>query len=244
MCIKFCLPKELLGKHIVQHCLSYSAHSSWSSRKTNRPWVWGLLKCLSWAIDLCSLWRLCSVADIDLLPKTAIYHTQGVIKTSPTHKNNSADGIPEAPAKKCWQKESNGLFPSLALMPNEGTRVHCGNPQRRELIPPGGNSRNVKYVSWYLREATLSGFTYRNSQWDGDSFQCLLDFTLCRDVIDTKRLNDRSCHLPFFDAWRVSEIKEKSFFNRRERSTRLILKCFGNYYWWYLDFCSICGQRR
>lgn len=76
-------------------------------------------------------------------------------------------GIRGAPAKKRQEvlaEERRGLFPSLALMPNEGTQVHRGNPQRRELIPPGGISRDVKYVSWYLCRATLNGFTYRNSK--------------------------------------------------------------------------------
>lgn len=66
------------------------------------------------------------------------------------------------------------------MMPNEG------NPRRRELIPPRGKSRDVKYVSWYLYRATMKGFTYRNRQWDGDSQQCPPDFTLRKDLTGTK----------------------------------------------------------
>lgn len=69
------------------------------------------------------------------------------------------------------RSESGGSFPSFGTVCQ--MRVHdciAVTPRDESLsLLGGGNRRHVKYVSWYLRRATLSGFTYRNSQWDGDS---------------------------------------------------------------------------
>lgn len=123
--------------------------------------VFMLLKCL-WAklwISACSrdfVWFLTLTSD---LQKTIYCAYRGQKSISNT-KNNSMDGIYGATAKRrsVLAEQRGGLFPSLVLMPNEGTWVHHGNPRRRELIPPGGISRDVKYVSWYLCRATLNGF--------------------------------------------------------------------------------------
>lgn len=132
---------------------------------------------LAWRSRCCSVFR----ALFGCWPLTEIRQFIAATGVQKASENDSVAGIRGAPAKKRQEvlaEEWRGLFPSLALMPNEGTWVHRGNPRRRELIPPGGISRHVKYVSWYLCRATLNGFTYRNSQWDGDSLQCLPDFTL------------------------------------------------------------------
>lgn len=120
-----------------------------------------LLKCL-WA----RLWiSACSGDFLGCWHWLLTYKRQftaptGVKKVPATQKNNSMDGIYGAPAKRrsLLAEQRGGLFPSLAVMPNEGTWVHHGNPRRQELIPPGGICRDVKYVSWYLCRATLNGF--------------------------------------------------------------------------------------
>lgn len=89
------------------------------------------------------------------------------------------------------------------------TRIHESimvNPWRQMLIPPGGISQDVKYVSWYLCRATLNGFTYRNSQWDGDSLQRPPDFTLRKDVTDTKR---QTTEAAIFSLWNMKAVWDK-----------------------------------
>lgn len=160
----------------------------WSSRTTNCPSFWAPM----WeGVQVLGgfVWCLTLTSDI----KRQFTAPAGVRKAVAAQKHNSMVGIYEAPAKESpvLADLRGGLFPSLATMLNEGTWLQSGNPRRRELIPPGGNSQDVKYVSWYLCRATTNGFTYRNSQWDADSLQCPPDFTLHKDLTDTK-----SCHLP------------------------------------------------
>lgn len=69
--------------------------------------------------------------------------------------------------------QRGGLFPSSALMPNEGTRMHRGNPRRRGLIPPGGGQsprceiRLVVslqgHIEWFLHTGIANGMEIHSS---------------------------------------------------------------------------------
>lgn len=173
MCIEFCEREWLLGKHIVQRCVSYSAKSFQDCEcceaageevsvdlRSMLAGIHATEVSLSKAMNLCMLLKLCLVANANLLPKKTIYCTYRDQKVSTTQKQQQYGWYLWGPSQEALSVGSRnvGLFPSSALMPNEGTWVHRGNPRRRELIPPGGIRRDVKYVSWYLCRATLNGF--------------------------------------------------------------------------------------
>lgn len=130
------------------------------------------------------VWGLCLVADTDLWHKETIYCSYRGHKNSCNRKTTVwlvFIGPLPGSAQFC-QSFSVDYFQAWQWCQ---TRVHecmVVTPGDKANPSPGGNIQDVKYVSWYLRRATLSGFTYRNSQWDGDSRQCPLDFTLGKDV--------------------------------------------------------------
>lgn len=174
----------------------------WSSSKTNCPSLWGPMLAsihaadvsLSKAVNLCKLFQgLCLIADTDLWSeKTTDCNCRGQKRKTTVWM--AFEG-PQLRSAQFWRRREADYFQAWHWCQMRVHECIVVTPPRRELISPGGISQDVKYVSWYLCRATLNGFTYRNSQWDGDSLQCLPNFMPHKRSHRHKKQNDWGCHL-------------------------------------------------